>query len=403
MSPQLSKRIQAMQASPIRKLVPFADQAKQQGTHVFHLNIGQPDIPTPSVYFDALKEYNDSVVSYAHSAGLVSLREAIAQYYQREGYAYQTTDILITTGGSEALMFAITAVCDPSDSMLIPEPFYTNYNGFSQTSGVQVIAVPTVLEEQFRLPAKSVWQRLIQPHTKAILLNNPANPTGAALTLDECRMIKELVLEHDLFLIIDEVYREFIYDAEFFSLAKDPALKEHVIIIDSISKRFSACGARIGSLAAKNALVIQNALKIAQSRLSVATVEQLAAVRLYQLPQTFFEPIKEEYQARRDIVITALQAMPGVKVLAPQGAFYVMADLGIEDSEAFAIWMLREFSHQQQTVMVAPGAGFYATPGKGLSEVRIAYVLQGTELQQAMSVLAQGLQTYRARALKASR
>jgi aspartate aminotransferase len=394
MSPTLSNRIQAMQASPIRKLVPFADQAKQQGTHVFHLNIGQPDIPTPSVYFDALKDYNDSVVSYAHSAGLYPLREAISQYYNRVGYSYRADDILITTGGSEALNFAITAVCDPSDSILIPEPFYTNYNGFSQASGVEVIAVPTSLDTEFHLPKKSVWTSLLQPNTKAILLNNPANPTGAALTLDECRMIKELVLEHQLFLIIDEVYREFIYDAEFFSLAKDPALTDYVIVIDSISKRFSACGARIGSLASRNADVIQQCLKIAQSRLSVATVEQLAAIRLYQLPQTFFDPIKEEYQARRDIVISSLQAIPGVKVLAPQGAFYVMADLGIEDSEAFAIWMLQEFSYNNQTVMVAPGAGFYATPGKGLSEVRIAYVLQGDELRQAMNVLAQGLQTY---------
>jgi aspartate aminotransferase len=393
-SPQLSKRIEAMQASPIRKLVPFADQAKQTGTHVFHLNIGQPDIPTPLVYFDALKEFNDSVVSYAHSAGLLPLREAIANYYKREGYSYKTEDILITTGGSEALIFAITAVCDPSDSILIPEPFYTNYNGFSQSSGVEVIAVPTTLETQFRLPAKSIWQSLVQPNTKAILLNNPANPTGAALTIDEVQVIKELALEHNLFLIIDEVYREFIYDAEFLTLAKDPELKEHVIVIDSISKRFSACGARIGSLASSNKAVVQNCLKIAQSRLSVATVEQLAAVRLYQLPATFFEPIKEEYQARRDIVISALQTIPGVKVLAPQGAFYVMADLGIEDSEDFAIWMLQEFSHNNQTVMVAPGAGFYATPGKGTSEVRIAYVLQGEELQQAMKVLALGLSTY---------
>lgn len=394
MSPQLSMRIQAMQASPIRKLVPFADQAKQQGNHVFHLNIGQPDIPTPAVYFEALKDYNESVVSYAHSAGLLPLRETISQYYLRFGYTYTSEEILITTGGSEALIFAITAVCDPSDSILIPEPFYTNYNGFSQSSGVEVIAVPTTLDTEFRLPAKSVWLALLQPNTKAILLNNPANPTGAALTIEECQIIKELALEHNLFLIIDEVYREFIYDAAFLSLAKDPELKEHVIVIDSISKRFSACGARIGSLASNNKDVVQNCLKMAQSRLSVATVEQLAAIRLYQLPETFFEPIKEEYQTRRDIVISALQTIPGVKVLAPQGAFYVMADLGVDDSEAFAIWMLQEFSHNNKTVMVAPGAGFYATPGKGTSEVRIAYVLQGEELQQAMKVLALGLATY---------
>jgi aspartate aminotransferase len=397
MSPQLSTRVQSMQASPIRKLVPFADAAKQRGQAVFHLNIGQPDIPTPSVFFETLKAFDEPVVSYAHSGGMVSLKQAISRYYLREGYTYQPDDLLITTGGSEALLFAITAVCDPKDSVLIPEPFYTNYNGFSESSGVEVIAVPTLLEEEFRLPKKSVWTSLIQPNTKAILLNNPANPTGAVLTLDECRLIKELVLEHDLFLILDEVYREFLYDAEFLSLAKDPALKQHVIVIDSISKRFSACGARIGSLASLNKHVIANCLKMAQSRLSVATVEQLAAAKLYELPQSFFAPIKEEYQRRRDLVIAALQKMPGVRVLSPQGAFYVMADLGVENSEDFAIWLLESFSIDQQTVMVAPGDGFYATKGKGTSEVRIAYVLQEADLNQAMTILAEGLKAYRTR------
>ena len=396
MSPQLSKRVLSMQASPIRKLVPFADAAKQRGISVYHLNIGQPDIATPPVFFDAIRGFAEPVVSYAHSAGMVSLKQAISQYYQRVGYAYSPDNILITTGGSEALLFAITAVCDPTDSILIPEPFYTNYNGFSETSGVHVIAVPTLLEEEFRLPKKAVWKSLIQPHTKAILLNNPANPTGAVLTLDECRIIKELVLEHDLFLILDEVYREFVYDAEFLSLAKDPALKQHVIVIDSISKRFSACGARIGNLASMNPTVIENSLKMAQGRLSVATMEQLAAVKLYELPKDFFTPIKEEYRKRRDLVIQALQQMPGVKVLQPQGAFYVMADLGIEDSEDFATWLLESFSVNHKTVMVAPGNGFYATNGKGTSEVRIAYVLKEADLQEAMVILAQGLAKYRA-------
>jgi len=396
MSPQLSKRVLSMQASPIRKLVPFADAAKQRGISVYHLNIGQPDIATPPVFFDAIRGFAEPVVSYAHSAGMVSLKQAISQYYQRVGYAYSPDNILITTGGSEALLFAITAVCDPTDSILIPEPFYTNYNGFSETSGVHVIAVPTLLEEEFRLPKKAVWKSLIQPHTKAILLNNPANPTGAVLTLDECRIIKELVLEHDLFLILDEVYREFVYDAEFLSLAKDPALKQHVIVIDSISKRFSACGARIGNLASMNPTVIENSLKMAQGRLSVATMEQLAAVKLYELPKDFFTPIKEEYRKRRDLVIQALQQMTGVKVLQPQGAFYVMADLGIEDSEDFATWLLESFSVNHKTVMVAPGNGFYATNGKGTSEVRIAYVLKEADLQEAMVILAQGLAKYRA-------
>jgi len=396
MSPQLSKRVQLMQASPIRKLVPFADAAKQRGKSVFHLNIGQPDIATPAVFYDVLKAFDEPVVAYAHSAGMASLKQAISQYYQRVGYAFTPENILITTGGSEALLFAITAVCDPSDSILIPEPFYTNYNGFSETSGVGVIAVPTFLEDDFRLPKKAVWKSLIQPHTRAILLNNPANPTGAVLTIDECRMIKELVLEHDLFLILDEVYREFIYDAEFLSLAKDPALKDHVMVVDSISKRFSACGARIGSLASKNQTIIDQCLKMAQGRLSVATVEQLAAVKLYELPNDFFTPIREEYRNRRDIVINALTQMPGVKVLKPQGAFYVMADLGVENSEHFAIWLLESFSIDNKTVMVAPGDGFYATPGKGTSEVRIAYVLNERDLKQAMAILADGLAEYRA-------
>lgn len=391
----LSKRIESMQASPIRKLVPYADQAKERGITVHHLNIGQPDIETPPAFFDAIRSFKDPVVRYMHSGGLPELREQIATYYQGFNYPYQAKDILITTGGSEALSFAITAVCDPDDSILIPEPFYTNYNGFSEASGVHVIPIPTSFEDGFRLPSLAVIKSLIQPKSKAILLNNPANPTGVVLSNEELEMVKSLALEHGLFIIIDEVYREFIYEGEFNTFAVDPKINQQVIVIDSISKRFSACGARIGSVASLHPTVITNMLKMGQSRLSVATLEQLAAVELYSLPYSYFIGVREEYKKRRDIVMEELSSQPDIRIRTPQGAFYVMADVGV-DSEAFAIWLLESFNVNQQTVMVAPGSGFYATPGKGSTEIRIAYVIGGDELRQACRILLAGLTKFKA-------
>lgn len=391
----LSKRIESMQASPIRKLVPYADQAKERGISVHHLNIGQPDIETPPAFFDAIRSFNEPVIRYMHSGGLPQLREAIASYYQGLNYPYQAKDILITTGGSEALSFAITAVCDPEDSILIPEPFYTNYNGFSEASGVHVIPIPTSFNDGFRLPSLALITSLITPKTKAILLNNPANPTGVVLSRDELAMVKTLALEHGLFIIIDEVYREFIYEGEFNTLAVDPEINQQVIVIDSISKRFSACGARIGSVASLHPTVIANMLKMGQSRLSVATLEQLAAVELYRLPYSYFASVREEYKKRRDIVMEELATQPDIQLRTPQGAFYVMADIGV-DSEAFAIWLLESYHENQQTVMVAPGRGFYATPGKGQTEIRIAYVIGGEELRQACRILVAGLSKFKA-------
>lgn len=391
----LSKRIESMQASPIRKLVPYSDLAKQKGIGVYHLNIGQPDIETPPAFFDAIKNFNEPVVSYMHSGGLPQLKEAVASYYQGLNYPYQAKDILITTGGSEALSFAITAVCDPSDSILIPEPFYTNYNGFSEASGVHVIPIPTSFEDGFRLPSLGVIKSLVQPNTKAILLNNPANPTGVVLSSEELNTVKTLALEHGLFIIMDEVYREFIYDGEFNTLAVDPEINQQVIVIDSVSKRFSACGARIGSAASLHPTIISNMLKMGQSRLSVATLEQVAAVELYRLPYSYFVGVRQEYERRRDIVMEELGGIAEIKIRTPQGAFYVMADIGV-DSEAFAIWMLESFHQNQQTVMVAPGSGFYATPGKGSTEIRIAYVIGGKQLRYACQILVAGLTKFKA-------
>lgn len=391
-----SKRIEAMQSSPVRKLVPYAQAAKAEGKKVYHLNIGQPDVKTPAVFFDAVKNFNAEVLEYAHSQGIPELVSAIVDYYKANGLDYANEEILITNGGSEALMFAMLAVCDPGDQILVPEPFYTNYNGFGSVVDVSLTPVTTSAENGFHLPSKEEVLAAITPKTKAILLSNPGNPTGVVYTKEEVRMLADIAIEKDLFIISDEVYREFVYDGEVctsFASMEDAA--DRVILIESISKRFSACGARIGSLACKNVPLINQIMKLCQGRLCVPTIEQIGAVELYKMPQSYYTEVCNEYKGRRDIVYKALKEMPGVVCEEPKGALYVVAQLPVEDAEQFIIWMLKEFSFNGETVMLSPAEGFYATKGLGKNEARIAYVLNATELEKAMNCLKEGLKAYK--------
>ncbi len=392
---KFSKRIEAMQSSPVRRLVPYAQEAKAAGKKVYHLNIGQPDVKTPTVFFDAVRKFDAEVLEYAHSQGIPELVSAIVDYYKANDLDYDKEEILITNGGSEALMFAMLAVCDPGDQILVPEPFYTNYNGFGSTVDVSLTPVTTTAENGFHLPSKEEVLAAITPRTKAILLSNPGNPTGVVYTKEEVRMLADIAIEKDLFIISDEVYREFVYDGEVctsFASMKDAA--DRVILIESISKRFSACGARIGSLACKNIPLINQIMKLCQGRLCVPTIEQIGAVELYKMPKSYYTEVCDEYRGRRDIVYKALQEMPGVVCEKPKGALYVVAKLPVEDAEDFIIWMLKEFSLNGETVMLSPAEGFYATKGLGKNEARIAYVLNATELEKAMACLKAGLKAY---------
>ena len=394
---KFSKRIEAMQSSPVRKLVPYAQAAKAQGKKVYHLNIGQPDVKTPAVFFDAVRKFDAEVLEYALSQGIPELIDAIVDYYKENDLNYDKEEILITNGGSEALMFAMLAVCDPGDQILVPEPFYTNYNGFGSTVDVSLTPVTTKAENGFHLPSKEEVLAAITPRTKAILLSNPGNPTGVVYTKEEVRMLADIAIEKDLLIISDEVYREFVYDGEVhtsFASMEDAA--DRVILIESISKRFSACGARIGSLACKNKPLIAQIMKLCQGRLCVPTIEQIGAVELYKMPKSYYDEVCAEYRGRRDIVYKALQEMPGVVCEKPKGALYVVAKLPVEDAEDFIIWMLKEFDLNGETVMMAPAEGFYATSGLGKNEARIAYVLNAAELEKAMNCLKEGLKAYTA-------
>lgn len=394
---KLSKRITSMQASPIRKLVPFAEKAKENGKKVYHLNIGQPDIETPAVFFDAVKNFNEEVLKYSFSQGMPKLIKAMQNYYLKYDIQYDASDIIITNGGSEALLFSIIAVADHGDEILVPEPFYTNYNGFSVPVGVTVNPITTSPENGFRLPEKSVIEESITPKTRAILLSNPGNPTGVVYTKEEVQLLADLAIEYKLFIIADEVYREFIYgEFEYTSFGSIKEAQENVIIIDSISKRYSACGARIGSIASKNQELMKNIMKLAQSRLCVPTLEQIGAIELYGVESSYFESVNKEYMKRRDLVYKRLNEMPGVLCKEPKGAFYVVVKLPVDDAEKFVIWMLSEFDLNGETVMMAPAEGFYATPGLGRDEVRIAYVLNVDDLNKAMDALQEGLKQYAA-------
>ncbi|MCF6459744.1 pyridoxal phosphate-dependent aminotransferase [Clostridium sp. Cult3] len=392
---KFSQRIMGMQESPIRKLVPIADEAKKQGKKVYHLNIGQPDIKTPEEFFDPIKSFDEDVLAYAHSQGIAELIDSLVKYYEKHQIQFDKDEIIVTNGGSEALIFAMIATCDHGEEVLIPEPFYTNYNGFSSMAGVNVVPITTKAENGFHLPEKDAITKLITPKTKAILIANPGNPTGTVYTKEEIYMLRDIAKEHNLYIIADEVYREFVYDGlEFISFAHLDDISDRVILTDSISKRYSACGARIGCIASKNKDLIRQVMKLAQGRLCVATIEQIGAANLINVPHSYMEEAKAEYRRRRDVVYSALQNMDGVLCEKPQGAFYVIAKLPIKDAEDFVVWMLREFDINNETVMMAPAAGFYATEGLGKDEVRISYCINANDLEKAMNILNEGLKVY---------
>lgn len=393
-----SKRIVDMQSSPVRRLIPFAQEAKAKGRTVYHLNIGQPDVKTPKVFLDAVRSFNEDVLEYALSQGIPELIDAIIEYYKKYDMHFEKNEILVTNGGSEGLMFAMLAVCDVDDEILVPEPFYTNYNGFASTVSVKINSVTTKAEEGFHLPCKDEILSKITPKTKAILLSNPGNPTGVVYTKEEVRMLADIAKERNLYIISDEVYREFVYDGEVhtsFGSIKD--IEDRVILIESVSKRFSACGARIGSIASKNKELIAQMLKLCQGRLCAPTIDQFGAAELYKMDEDYYKEVCAEYKKRRDIVFKALQEMPDVIVEEPKGALYAIAKLPVDDAEEFIIWMLKEFELNGETVMMAPAEGFYSTPGLGKNEARIAYVLEENSLTKAMNCLKEGLKAYKNR------
>lgn len=396
--PQISEKGKAMPASPIRKLVPYAEEAKRKGRKVYHLNIGQPDIDTPKVALDALKNMQDKVIVYSHSAGNESYRRKLAGYYQKVGINIDHTEIIITAGGSEAVLFAFMSCLNPGDEVITPEPLYANYNGFATAAGVKIVPVTSKIEDDFALPPVSEIEKKISKKTKGILICNPNNPTGYLYTEDEIRQLQDIVLENDLFLFSDEVYREFCYDGEkHFSAMYLEGVEENVILLDSVSKRYSECGVRIGALVTKNKEVLAAALKFAQARLSPPGLGQIVGEASIDTPQEYFDDVYNEYIARRDFMVEALNKMPGVYCPKPKGAFYSTVRLPVDDTDKFSQWLLEDFEYKNQTLMLAPASGFYSTPGLGTDEVRIAYVLNTNDLKNAMETLAEALKVYNGR------
>ncbi len=393
--PKVSNKGNAMPSSPIRKLVPFAEAAKKIGRKIYHLNIGQPDIETPEVMLNAIKNADIKVLEYSHSAGVESYRKKLAGYYATFDIKIDANDIIITTGGSEAIAIAMMTCFNEGDEIIIPEPFYANYNGFSCAADVKVVPVKSTIETGFALPPISEFEKLITPKTKGIMICNPGNPTGYLYSRDELELLKQLVLKYDLFLLSDEVYREFCYDGkEYVSVMHLQGIDNNVILLDSISKRYSACGARIGALISKNKEVMASAMKFAQARLSPPTFGQIGAEAALNTPKEYFIKVQKEYVERRDFVIDALNKMDGVFCPKPSGAFYCIARLPIDNSDKFCQWLLESFEFEGQTVMLAPATGFYSTPGAGTNEVRIAYVLNKTDLKNAMICLEKALKVY---------
>ena len=393
--PTISIKGRLMPESPIRKLVPYADAAQKRGRKIYYLNIGQPDIKTPEVALNAVKNAKIDVLAYSHSAGFESYRNKLATYYQNINPTIDASNILVTTGGSEALLFAMGSIADTDDEIIIPEPFYANYNGFAIASGIKVVPVISVIENNFALPPISEFEKLITPKTKAILICNPGNPTGYMYSKEEIEQLAAIVKKHDLFLIADEVYREFAYDGkQHISVLNYPGIEENAIVIDSVSKRYSMCGARIGCIVSQNKEVMATALKFAQARLSPPTIEQIAAEAALDTPQSYFDDVITQYKNRRDLLVSELKKIPNVKVANPGGAFYCIAELPVDDADKFAQWLLEDFHLYNQTVMVAPAAGFYSTPGKGKNQVRIAYVLKKEDLLIAVTILKAALEVY---------
>ncbi|KGL61292.1 MULTISPECIES: pyridoxal phosphate-dependent aminotransferase [unclassified Polaribacter] len=393
--PSISKKGLQMPESPIRKLVPYAEDAKKRGTKVFHLNIGQPDIKTPQVALDAVKNNELQTLAYARSEGSEEYRTKLANYYINNNINVAADNIVVTTGGSEALLFTIGSITDPGDEIIIPEPFYANYNGFSTASGVTVVPVISKIEDNFALPKIEDFEKLITKRTKAILICNPGNPTGYLYSKEEIEKLKKIVLNHDLYLIADEVYREFTYDGlHHTSVLSLEGIEQNAIVIDSVSKRYSMCGARIGCIVSKNDNFIKTAIKFAQARLSPPTYALIASEAALDTPQSYFDDVKEEYVERRNTLITELNKIEGVKVANPKGAFYCVAELPVKDSDHFAQWMLEEFNYNNETVMVAPASGFYSTEGEGKNQVRIAYVLNKKDLIRSVEIIAEALKQY---------
>ena len=390
-----SQRVNSMQSSPIRKLAPFEESAKKRGIKVYHLNIGQPDIKTPEEFFKAVKNFDKKVLEYCPSNGTEDLINSMQKYYSTYKIKLSKDELLVTNGGSEALLFALMAVCDPDDNVLVPEPFYTNYFGFGQSVNVKINPITTKAENGFHLPSKEDIISKINPKTKAIMISNPSNPTGTVYSYNEIRMLSEIALEYNLWIISDEVYREFVYDnQEYTSFGNIPEIEDRVIIIDSISKRYSACGARIGSIASKNKGLIAQILKLCQGRLCVSTLDQVGAAKLYETPISYFKEIIEEYEKRRNVLYDELMKVDGVVCEKPSGAFYILAKLPVDDAEDFAIWMLKEFNKNKETVMVCPAQGFYSSEKLGKNEIRLAYILNEKDLTTAAKLLKEGLKEY---------
>ena len=398
--PKISQKGIAMPESPIRKLVPFAEKAKKAGKKVYHLNIGQPDIKTPELALDAIHNFSNKVVEYSHSAGFESYRKGLASYYQNLAIDVDYNDVMVTTGGSEALLFALNSCLDPGDEVIIPEPFYANYNGFSISAGVKVKPIATSINDGFALPAIEEFEKLITSKTKAILICNPGNPTGYLYSKKELETLRDIVIKYDLFLIADEVYREFAYDGnQHHSVLNIEGLGQNAIVIDSTSKRYSMCGIRVGCIVSKNKEVMTTALKFAQARLSPPTFGQIAGEAALMTPKSYFQEVSSEYVSRRDVLIEGLNKIEGVICPKPKGAFYAIAQLPIDDADKFAQWLLEDFDFNRETVMVAPAAGFYATPNTGINQVRIAYVLNKESLKAAIKILDEALKVYPGRTI----
>ncbi|MEX2370444.1 MAG: pyridoxal phosphate-dependent aminotransferase [Bacteroidales bacterium] len=393
--PTISDKGRAMPSSPIRKLVPYAEEAKSKGRKVYHLNIGQPDIKSPVEALSAIRNLKEEVIEYSHSAGMESYRRKLAEHYRKINIDVDHTEIMITTGGSEAISFALMSTVNPGEEVICPEPFYANYNGFSTAAGVKVVPITSCIENNFALPPMEEFEKMITPKTRGIIICNPNNPTGYLYSEEEIRQLGEIVKRHDLYLYSDEVYREFCYDGkEHFSAMYLEGLEEHVIMMDSVSKRYSMCGARIGALVTKNRAVLDTALKFAQARLSPPSFGQIAGEAALDTPASYFREVYDEYIERRDYMVEALNKIPGVICPSPGGAFYTVVHLPVDDTDKFAQWILSDFEHENQTVMMAPASGFYSTPGLGKQEVRIAYVLKKADLEKAMEVLEEALKAY---------
>ena len=393
--PKISYKGINMPGSPIRKLVPFAEKAKKSGKKIYHLNIGQPDIKTPELALEAIHDFSDKVVEYSHSAGFESYRKGLANYYQNLGIEINHDDIIVTTGGSEALLFALNSCLDNGDEIIIPEPFYANYNGFSTSAGVKVKPIATSIHDGFALPKIQEFEKLITPNTKAILICNPGNPTGYLYSKEELETLRDIVVKHDLFLIADEVYREFAYDGNVhYSVLSIEGMNEHAIVIDSTSKRYSMCGIRVGCIASRNKELMATAMKFAQARLSPPTFGQIAGEAALKTDVSYFEEVSAEYVSRRDVLVEGLNEIDGVFCPKPTGAFYAIAELPVDDTDKFAQWLLEDFELDGETIMVAPAAGFYATPNTGTRQVRIAYVLNKKSLQKSIAILAAALKIY---------